>query len=103
MVLAHERRGTHTRSRISLSLSLDGSSRTGSKFWAWIESSGNQVRSALGTIPFILFDWKERGREVWCKSEEEKGVWPRRKDERLNRVGFVGLCLRFDSEHFGSH
>ena len=63
------------------------------------------MRSALGTIPFILFDWKEREREreVWCKSEEEKGVWPRRKDERLNRVGFVGLCLRFDSEHFGSH
>lgn len=46
---------------------------------------------------------REREREVWCKSEEEKGVWPRRKDERLNRVGFVGLCLRFDSEHFGSH
>lgn len=84
-----------------------GSSRTGFKVLPGIESSGNQVRSALGTIPAAsgLLWWfsgaKACGKRRERSSSVSRGLEEGRvlEQSRLCRVVFA-LWLE---THFGSH
>ena len=89
----------------------------------WIEPNGVQ-----SSVPGIRVEWKSSafdptlgddtelacgsinqplgvcasGAKAFAERRERSSSVSRgstRKDERSNRVGFVGLCLRFDSEH----
>lgn len=74
-----------------------------------IESNGFKVLAAessgikcvpLGTIHTSVRFAKPSARTLQERTETKREA---NRDEGWNRGRFVRLCLRFDSEHFGSH